>query len=281
MYFLQTHSGLIQTIQQTADVNGSPFRSNYHPVQDYYNGQNINSTGAVPRTAWMSPVDSNKPPPRPLPHNDEFPHNSHLAQSVAVHIESKDVSQKDQKNKTMAKTYNTIKDMISSRFKNNKDSEDKVEETGLNNVAEELRKSQANIADDLGNKKSSDQGKITNSTFYILSIYHFSFYLGYTKQPAIPPQYAQSFMQQQMLAQHAQQQYQQQLKNQQYSQQIAQARSQEMLNQHPEEQLYYQSYAASPQRRHPQGSNREGNYVQMHQNLQVIFLIMNIVLNLI
>ncbi|CAH1098615.1 unnamed protein product [Psylliodes chrysocephalus] len=244
----QTHSGLIQTIQQTADVNGSPFRSNYHPVQDYYNGQNINSTGAVPRTAWMSPVDSNKPPPRPLPHNDEFPHNSHLAQSVAVQIESKDVSQKDQKNKTMAKTYNTIKDMISSRFKNNKDSEDKVEETGLNNVAEELRKSQANIADDLGNKKSSDQG--------------------YTKQPAIPPQYAQSFMQQQMLAQHAQQQYQQQLKNQQYSQQIAQARSQEMLNQHPEEQLYYQSYAASPQRRHPQGSNREGNYVQMHQNLQ-------------
>lgn len=58
----------------------------------------------------------------------------------------------------MTKTYHTIKDIISSRFKTNKDSDDKLEEAGLNNVAEELRKSQANIAEEVEKQKStSDQ----------------------------------------------------------------------------------------------------------------------------
>ncbi|CAG9832235.1 unnamed protein product [Diabrotica balteata] len=248
-----THSGLIQTIQQTADTNGSPYRSNYHQIQDYYNGQNINPTGAVPRTAWHAPADNNKPLPRSLPTNEDFSvitHNPH-SQSVAVQIENKDVAQKDQKNKTMAKTYNTIKDMLSSRFKSNKDSEDKMEESSLNNVAEELRKSQGNIADEGGSKKQSQEQ-------------------GYSKPPVLPPQYSQNYMQQQMLAQHAQQQYQQQLKNQQYSQHMAQARSQEMLNQQQaEEQLYYQSnYVATPQRRQVPVPGREGNYVPMQSHVQ-------------
>ncbi|XP_028155433.1 uncharacterized protein LOC114349276 isoform X2 [Diabrotica virgifera virgifera] len=249
----QTHSGLIQTIQQTADTNGSPYRSNYHQIQDYYNGQNINPTGAVPRTAWHAPADNNKPLPRSLPTNEDFSvitHNPH-SQSVAVQIENKDVVQKDQKNKTMAKTYNTIKDMLSSRFKSNKDSDDRMEESGLNNVAEELRKSQGNVADEGSGKKQSQEQ-------------------GYSKPPVLPPQYSQNYMQQQMLAQHAQQQYQQQLKNQQYSQHIAQARSQEMLNQQQaEEQLYYQSnYVATPQRRQVPVPGREGNYVPMQSHVQ-------------
>lgn len=75
---------------------------------------------------------------------------------VSVQIETKDASQKEQKvNKTMTKTYHTIKDILSSRFKSNKDSEDKTEEPGLNNVAEELRKSQANIAEECEKQKTA------------------------------------------------------------------------------------------------------------------------------
>ncbi|XP_056648419.1 uncharacterized protein LOC130452915 isoform X1 [Diorhabda sublineata] len=242
----QTHSGLIQTIQQSNDPNGSPYRTNYHQVQDYYNGQNLNSTGAVPRTAWHAPGDTNKTTSRPLPITDDFPTNTSHPQNVTVQIESKETSQKDQKNKTMAKTYNTIKDMLSNRFKSNKENEEKGEEAGLNNMAEELRKSQGNIADEGVSKKATIEQ-------------------GYQKPP-ITSQYNQSYMQQQMISQHAQQQYQQQLKNQQYSQQLAQARSQEMLNQqHSEEQLYYQSnyVASTPQRRQVPVPPRETNYVPL------------------
>lgn len=155
-FLLQTHSGLIQTIQQTTDQNGQSYRSTYHQVQEYYNSQNVNSTGAVPRT-WHQAGDPNKPAPRPLQSNEEYSHN---AQTVTVQIESKDPTQKDQKtNKSMTKTYHTIKDIISSRFKSNKDSEDKIEEAGLNNVSEELRKSQANIAEETEKQKTTDQGE--------------------------------------------------------------------------------------------------------------------------
>lgn len=120
-------------------------------MPEYYNGQNVNSTGAVPRT-WHQGGDPNKPAPRPLASNDEYSHNS---QTVAVQIETKDAVQKEQKvNKTMTKTYHTIKDIISNRFKGNKENDEKIEEPGLNNVADELRKSQANIADDPEKQKS-------------------------------------------------------------------------------------------------------------------------------
>ncbi|XP_074038088.1 uncharacterized protein isoform X2 [Leptinotarsa decemlineata] len=255
----QTHSGLIQTIQQTSDPNGSSYRTNYHQVQDYYNGQTSNQTGAVPRTTWH-PVDPNKLAPRLLQSADDFPHNAqtHNSQSVSVQIEAKEGAQKDQKNvKSMTKTYNTIKDILSSRFKNNKENDEKSEETGLNNVADELRKSQANLTDDLAGKKAAGEQ-------------------GYPKQSMTPQhQYHQHLLQQQMLAQHAQQQYQQQLKSQQYTQQLVQARSQEILNQHQEEQLYYQSsYVGSPQRnpsRFVQVANREGNFVAVQQhNMQFV-----------
>ncbi|KAJ8927106.1 hypothetical protein NQ314_020379 [Rhamnusium bicolor] len=213
-----THSGLIQTIQQTSDTNGPTYRATYHPVQDYYNGQSTNSTGAVPRSPWHGAGDPSKPAPRPIQTNEDF----HNPQTVAVQIESKDQTQKELKNtKTMTKTYHTIKDIISSRFKSNKEIEEKTEETGLNNIAEELRKSQANIVEEQENKKStSDQ-------------------VTYGKQSIPQHPYNQHFIQQHMLAQHAQQQYQHQLKSQQYSQQLA--RSQELLTPRPEDQLYYQS----------------------------------------
>lgn len=148
---MQTHSGLIQTIQQTTDQNGQSYRSPYHQVQDYYNNQNVNSTGAVPRT-WHQGGDPGKVASRA---NEEYPHN---AQMVSVQIESKDALQKEQKgSKAMTKTYHTIKDIISSRFKSSKDAEDKIEEPGLNNVAEELRKSQANISEEAEKQKPSTE----------------------------------------------------------------------------------------------------------------------------
>lgn len=121
-------------------------------MQDYYNSPN--STGAVPRT-WHQAIDPNKPASRPLQTNDDYSHNT---QTVTVQIDTKDAIQKEQKgNKTMTKTYHTIKDIISSRFKSNKDAEDKIEEAGLNNVAEELRKSQANIAEEVEKQKAATE----------------------------------------------------------------------------------------------------------------------------
>lgn len=144
----------------------------------------------------------------------------------------------------MTKTYHTIKDIISSRFKS-KDNEDKPEETGLNNVAEELRKSQANIAEEVDKQKIITEQQ------------------GYSKQSSAlqQHQYAQQqFIQQQMLAQ---QQYHQQLKSQHQHSQLVQARSQEMLAPRADEQIYYQGgYAGTPQRgagRFMPVTNRENN----------------------
>lgn len=94
-------------------------------------------------------------------------------QSVSVQIE-KDGLAKDQKNmKSVTKTYHTIKDIISSRFKSNKDSDEKLEESGLNNVTEELRKSQGNIMEEIENKKATgEQGRCTWNSIcsYLLTI---------------------------------------------------------------------------------------------------------------
>lgn len=118
----------------------------------------------MPRT-WHQGGDPNKPAPRPLQSNEEYSVN---AQTVTVQIESKEPSQKDQKtNKSMTKTYHTIKDIISSRFKSNKESDDRLEEAGLNNVSEELRKSQANIAEETEKQKtSSDQQQGKQNVFF-------------------------------------------------------------------------------------------------------------------
>lgn len=121
----------------------------------------------MPRT-WHQGCDPNKSAPRHIPPTDEYSHNS---QTVSVQIESKDPTQKEQKgNKSMTKTYHTIKDIISSRFKSNKDTEDKTEEPGLNNVSEELRKSQANIAEEAEKLKATveQQGKDTRIYFFRL-----------------------------------------------------------------------------------------------------------------
>ncbi|KAJ8984584.1 hypothetical protein NQ317_006046 [Molorchus minor] len=238
----QTHSGLIQTIQQTSDPNGPTYRATYHQIQDYYNGQNTNSTGAVPRSAWHG-GDPNKAGPRPLPPNDDLGYNP---LTVAVQIENKEPTQKDQKNaKTMTKTYHTIKDIISSRFKSNKENDEKTEEAGLNNVADELRKSQANVVEEQEPKKpQADQ-------------------VAYTKQAIQQHPYNQHFIQQQ--------QYHYQLKTQQYTQQLAQARSQEMLAPRPDDQTYFQSSYGAPQR--PGGrflptSNREQSFAAIPSHTQ-------------
>ncbi|CAG9864383.1 unnamed protein product [Phyllotreta striolata] len=103
----QTHSGLIQTIQQTTEPpNGSPYRLNYHHpgVQEYYNVQGGGAgTGAVPRTTPCKP-------------------NEDAAQQPPDHSIKDQVQAKDQKStKAMTKTYNAIKGMISDRFKQSKD----------------------------------------------------------------------------------------------------------------------------------------------------------------
>lgn len=215
----------------------------------------------MPRS-WLTGSDPAKTAPRQFQAPTEEHQNG--PQTVTVQIESKDLSQKEQKNsKSMTKTYHTIRDMISSKFKSNKDSTDeKLEETGLNNVADELRKSQSNIVEEQEKKTGGEQG-----------IYG---------KPRVDPtlahqhQYNQHFVQQHLLAQQAQQQFQvtQQLKaQQQYSQQLVQARSQEILTPQ-DDQMYYHNYGVAPQRppvlsRFPQAQQREQNYVQMQSHHQV------------
>ncbi|XP_049825449.1 uncharacterized protein LOC109595245 isoform X3 [Aethina tumida] len=238
----ETHSGLIQTIQQTGDVNGPVYRATYHPAQEYYNGQP--STGAVPRSSWYGGGDPNKPAPRPI--NEEF-NNS----QTVVQIEGKESGQKEQNknSKSMTKTYHTIKDIISSKFKSNKDSnEDKPEEPGLNNVTEELRKSQGNLVEE--EKKAQGDRNVAMQQH----------------------QYSQHMIQQHLLAQQAQQQYQvnQQMKTQQqYTQQLSQSRSQEMLSTRQDEAMYYQgNYNGTPQRNSRFPQNREQQNYQMQGQMQ-------------
>ncbi|XP_063923401.1 uncharacterized protein LOC135137628 isoform X3 [Zophobas morio] len=250
----QNHSGMVQTPHQQTEQN-PVFRATYHPApQEYYNGQSNPSTGAVPRQSWHG--DAPKPAPRP--YQEDFPQNN--TQQVTVQIEqSKEQSSKDKK--SMTKTYHTIKDIISSRFKNNnkENPEDKPDEPGLNNVTEELRRSQRNLGEEQTEKKSGEQG-IYGKPRIDQNISHQQH------------QYNQHVIQQQML----QQQYQvnQQLKMQQtmYQQQLVQTRSQEMLAARPDEQLYYQNaYGATPQRganRFVVPGNREQNYVQMQHHPQ-------------
>lgn len=228
---LQNHSA---TPQQQEPV---VYRATYQTAQEYYNSQN---TGAVPRSSWHGDVKTTQ---RNLQQGDEY----NAAHSVTVQIEA--TKEKDAaKSKAMTKTYHTIKDMISGRFKTNKENEDKIEESGLNNVSEDARRSLRNL-DEVDKKTAGEQG-----------IYG---------KPRIEPnvtiqqhQYNQHIIQQHIIAQQAMQ-YQHQY-------QLTQARSQEVLVPKADEQAYYQnSYGSAPQRPQnrygmQQQPPREQNYVAMH-----------------
>ncbi|RZC35401.1 uncharacterized protein BDFB_006355 [Asbolus verrucosus] len=258
---LQNHSGLVQAPHQQTDQNSSVFRATYHPApQDYYNGQTAASTGAVPRQSWQHGSEAPKPTPRP--YQEDFSQNN--SQQVAVQIEpTKEISSKDKK--SMTKTYHTIKDIISSRFKSNKDNaEEKAEEPGLNNVTEELRRSQRNI----GEEQTESTKKTSGGDQSIYGKPRIDQSISHQQH-----QYNQHVIQQQML-QAQQYQVNQQIKMQQnmYQQQLVQARSQEMLVARPDEQIYYQNaYGATPQRggnRFVVPASREQNYVQMQHHSQ-------------
>lgn len=242
-FYFQNHSGMVQTPHQQTDTN-SVFRASYHPApQEYYNGQAAPSgAGAVPRQSWHTE------PPKlaSRSYQEEFPQNN--TQQVTVQIEqSKEQPSKDKK--SMTKTYHTIKDIISSRFKNNKDNtEEKSEDVGLNNIAEELRRSQRNLGEEQSDKKSGEQN-IYGKPRIDQNISHQQH------------QYNQHVIQQQMLQQQIM-----------YQQQLVQARSQEMLVAAPNEQIYYQNaYGATRSNRFVVSGTREQNYMQMQHHQQVNF----------
>ncbi|XP_060530927.1 uncharacterized protein LOC132704736 isoform X2 [Cylas formicarius] len=222
----QTHPGIIQTIQQTSDTT---YRAAFHPTTDYYNSGN-----AAPRVGW----DSSKIASRPYapPHGED---QNQQCVSVQIEQHQKDTQQKQVAN-GVAKTYHTIKDIISSKFRGEKDSSDKKEDgSSLNNVAEELRRSQGNVVEDVEKKTVNDQ-----------AMYN---------QPPVQLQYNQHVLQQHILAHHAQHYQQQHLRVQQQYSQLAQARSQEMLVGRPDEHAYYQGYGVTGNQRTPQ------KFSQQHQ----------------
>lgn len=96
------------------------------------------SQGAVPRT--VQNYDSPKPPiPAKNTYKTETQNNSHITVTVETGKDSTRDAPKN--NKSVSKTYHTLKDMISSRFKNKDSSEsDKNnEEARLNNTEERKR----------------------------------------------------------------------------------------------------------------------------------------------
>ncbi|RVE43286.1 hypothetical protein evm_012045 [Chilo suppressalis] len=124
---------------QQAGTSGDNFRQ-FHDNYSYAMHQNQNQ-GAAPRNAQY---DSPKPP---IPAKNvygtklETPNNS---QMITVTVETGKDSTRDapKSNKSVSKTYHTLKDMISSRFKSkdNNDSEKNSEpEPNLNNSEERKR----------------------------------------------------------------------------------------------------------------------------------------------
>lgn len=170
----------------------------------------------------------------------------------------------------MTKTYHTLKDIISSKFKSSKENDEKIEETGLNNVTEEMRKSGRShdkVGEGVEQKKTAgEQGIYGKPRTDTVSIQQH--------------QYNQHIIQQHILAQQALQsqhfqsqnsQYKNQMYPQQQQQQLVQARSQEILTQRQDEQCYYQNSYGSPQKpaqqRYNLPQNRE-NYLAIHQQQQ-------------
>ncbi|XP_065158632.1 uncharacterized protein [Atheta coriaria] len=208
----QNHSGHTHPMQN----DGAVFRATYHNPGDYY------STGAVPRSTWQGELAKTQA---------QRQYEEYTQQQISGlgqgHLEKEKESKT---NKTMTKTYHTIKDIISSKFKSNKDVDDKHEEAGLNNVTEEMRKSLRNI-DGNGNPSVSEESETAKKTAGEQGIYG---------KPRTAPETGLSpqqhhQMQQQIIQQQILVQQQQQYKNQ----QLMQARSQEMLASRPED--YYQN----------------------------------------
>lgn len=259
------------------------YRATYQSPHDYlYSSQNAgSSTGAVPRTQWHGiSRDEAKQTSRTYQPQEETNGNNQL---VSVQIETQKESQKEgnKNTKSMTKTYHTLKDMISSRFKG-KDTEngDKTEESGLNNVAEELRKSIRSV-DRI--TEESEESRMIKKPAGEQGIYGKPRTDQQTRQESLltHQQYSQHVIQQQMLHnqqmmqnQQIQQQYQnQQYKNQSYAGQIqiVQSRSQEMLaprsHQITQESYYHgASYGATPQRPNRYGvqQSQDQTYVMMH-----------------
>nr|XP_003706759.2 PREDICTED: uncharacterized protein LOC100877788 isoform X5 [Megachile rotundata] len=65
----------------------------------------------------------------------------------------------EEKSKSLSRTYHTIKDMISSRFGQNRKDTEAEPEASLNNVTEELRKSSRSIDEEEAKKKEGIYGK--------------------------------------------------------------------------------------------------------------------------
>ncbi|XP_041981352.1 uncharacterized protein LOC121734801 isoform X2 [Aricia agestis] len=109
----------------------------YHDQYGYAVNQNQNqNTGAVSRNVNYDP----KPP---IPAKNT-PNNSHITVTVETGKDSTRDAPKS--NKSVSKTYHTLKDMISSRFKkDNNDSDKSNEEPRLNNTEERKRPEPENV----------------------------------------------------------------------------------------------------------------------------------------
>ncbi|XP_031339187.1 uncharacterized protein LOC116167798 isoform X2 [Photinus pyralis] len=278
----QIHPAHIHQTQQNNLHNGVDqtglYRSPYLSVSDFYNGQN---TGAVPRSTWQGGEVRPSPAPRQYPQSDDNQTNS---PNVAISIETaKDNNQKEtpKSSKSVTKTYHTIKDLISNRFRSGKEnSDEKMDEPGLNNVTDELRKSARSI-DRLGDEYSDE---LTNN--FKKTVGDQGIYGKPRTEPNLNMQqqhhYNQQMMQQHLLSQPAPQsrqtaqQYQlaQQLKGQGQNfypnHQLTQARSQEILAPCTPEQIYYQSpygsAAQRPMQRYGMSQGSEQNYILMHHS---------------
>lgn len=271
------------------------YRTAYHTSHEYniYNGQNANaSTGAVPRTSqqWQEYPANKTPSNRPYSQPEEITNTSVGGQSVLVTIEqpNKDIPKDNKNGKSMTKTYHTLKDMISSRFKSGKDNEGEksTDELGLNNVTEELRKSVRSVDRIVDEPEERNGIVIVKKTAGEQGIYGKPRTDQHQRSDAVlasiqQQQYQQVLLHNQQLQhqQHQQTQHQQatlhqlQLKNQ-YTQMV-QARSQELLSPRTslqqtinQESVYYHgaSYGATPQRpnRYSTGPSTDQTYVMMH-----------------
>ncbi|CAH0727243.1 unnamed protein product, partial [Brenthis ino] len=119
---------------QQAGTSGD-FRQ-YEQNYGYTMHQNQNLVqGAVART--IQNYDSPKPP---VPAKNTYKpeqNNSHI--TVTVETGKDNTRDAPKSSKSVSKTYHTLKDMISSRFKNKDGNEEKAEEPRLNNIEERKR----------------------------------------------------------------------------------------------------------------------------------------------
>ncbi|XP_034943373.1 myb-like protein P isoform X2 [Chelonus insularis] len=104
---------------------------------------------------------------------DGHPHvgqNQEIYSSVSTGAVPRIPKSEEDRSKSLSKTYHTIKEMISSRFgPSRKDIEPEIE-VSLNNVTEELRKSNKSIDEDEAKKKESIYGKAKSHDTQVTSM---------------------------------------------------------------------------------------------------------------